>query len=74
VLIFAIAMIKHVVAFADFSYGLRNRVKELGNCQLVLDGTIVTDAACVKNLGVYLDKSLSMEQHIAAVSKSCSTV
>lgn len=49
----------------------KHRVKELGNCQLVLDGTIVTDVTCVKNLGVYLDKSLSMEQHIAAVSKSC---
>jgi len=45
----------------------KHRVKELGNCQLVLDGTIVTDVTCVKNLGVYLDKSLSMEQHIAAV-------
>jgi hypothetical protein len=49
----------------------KHRVKELGNCQLVPDRTIVTDVTCVKNLGVYLDKSLSMEQHIAAVSKSC---
>lgn len=31
----------------------------------------MTNVTCVKNLGVYLDKSLSMEQHIAAVSKSC---
>ena len=37
----------------------KHRVKELGNCQLVPDGTIVTDVTCVKNLGVYLDKSLS---------------
>ena len=31
----------------------------------------MTDVTCVKNLGVYLHKSLSIEQHIAAVSKSC---
>jgi hypothetical protein len=31
----------------------KHRVKELGNCQLILDGTIVTDETCVKNLGVY---------------------
>ena len=49
----------------------KHRAKELGNCQLVLDGTIVTALTFVKNLGVYLDKSISMEQHIAAVSKSC---
>jgi hypothetical protein len=49
----------------------KHRVKELGNCQLIPDRTIVTDVTCVKNLGVYLDKSLSMEQHTAAVSKSC---
>jgi hypothetical protein len=48
-----------------------HRVKELGNCQLVPDGTIVTDVTYVKNLGVYLDKSLRIEQHIAVVSKSC---
>jgi hypothetical protein len=49
----------------------KHRVKELGNCQLVLEGTIVTYVTCVKNLAAYLDKSLSMEQYIAAVSKSC---
>ena len=49
----------------------KHRVKELSNCQLVLDGTIVTDVKCVKNLGIHLDKSLNMEQHASAVSKSC---
>lgn len=43
----------------------------LKNWETVLDGTIVTDVTCVKNLGVYLFKSLSMEHDIAAVSKSC---
>lgn len=49
----------------------KHRASELKNCKLCLDGTIVSDVSCVKNLGVHLDKSLTMEQHVAAVSKSC---
>ena len=31
----------------------------------------MNDVACVKNLGVFMDKTLSMEQQIRAVTKSC---
>ena len=49
----------------------KNRVKDLEKCQLVLNGNVVTDTSCVKNLGIHLDKTLSMEQHISAVSRAC---
>jgi hypothetical protein len=31
----------------------------------------VNDVSCVKNLGVFMDKTLSMEQQVRAVTKSC---
>ena len=31
----------------------------------------MNDVACVKNLGVFMDKTLSMEQQVRAVTKSC---
>ena len=49
----------------------RHRLKEFEKHQLTLDGTIVSDATCVKNLSIQLVKSLSMEQHISAASKLC---
>ena len=55
----------------ELIFAPKHRLKEFKKCQLALDGTIVSDATCVKNLGVHLDKSLSMEQYIYAVSKSC---
>ena len=37
-------------------------VKEFSNCHLSFDGTIVSNASVVKNLGVYFDRTLSMEK------------
>ena len=38
---------------------------------LPFNGTIVNDVSCVNNLGVFVDTTLSMEQHIRAVTKPC---
>ena len=44
----------------------KHRIKHLSECSLSLSGTIVNDVACVKNLGVFMDKTLSMEQQVRA--------
>ena len=31
----------------------------------------MNDVSCVKNLGMFMDKTLSMEQQVRAVTKSC---
>ena len=49
----------------------KSRVKEFSNCHLSFDGTIVSNASVVKNLGVYFDRTLSMEKQVNAVTKSC---
>ncbi|CAC5421345.1 unnamed protein product [Mytilus coruscus] len=49
----------------------KHRVKQLSKYELPFDGTILSDANCVRNLGVFFDKTLSMEQQVTAVSKSC---
>jgi hypothetical protein len=43
----------------------------MSDFKLPFDGTILSDANCVKNLGVFFDKTLSMEQQVSAVAKSC---
>ncbi|XP_071141874.1 uncharacterized protein [Mytilus edulis] len=45
----------------------KHRVKQLSKYELPFDGTILSDA----NLGLFFDKTLSMEQQVTAVSKSC---
>ncbi|CAC5366199.1 unnamed protein product [Mytilus coruscus] len=40
----------------------KHRVKQLSKFELPFDGTILSDANCVRNLGVFFDKTLSMEQ------------
>ncbi|XP_062584297.1 uncharacterized protein LOC134246046 [Saccostrea cucullata] len=39
--------------------------------QLDFDGSVICKSDCVKNLGVFFNKSLTMENQISAVSKSC---
>ncbi|CAC5388873.1 unnamed protein product [Mytilus coruscus] len=47
------------------------RVKDLSNLNLNFGGNVVSDAECVKNLGIYFEKTLAMDKHLSAVSKSC---
>ena len=49
----------------------KQHAQKFNEFKLSFDGTVITDAACVKNLGVYFDKTLSMEQQASAVTKSC---
>ncbi|CAC5406528.1 unnamed protein product [Mytilus coruscus] len=44
---------------------------KISNCHLSFDGSIVSNASVVKNLGVYFDRTLSMEKQVNAVTKSC---
>ena len=48
----------------------KHRIKHLSEFSLSFNGTIVNDVSCVKNLGVFMDKTLSMEQQVRAVTKS----
>ena len=49
----------------------KHRVKDLQECHLTFGGNVVTSSECVKNLGAYFDKTLSMNQQVSSVSKSC---
>ena len=49
----------------------KHRVKDLQYCHFTFGGNIVTRSECVKNLGVHFDKTLSMNQQVSSVSKSC---
>ena len=49
----------------------KHRVKDSQDCHLTFEGNVVTSSECVKNLGVYFDKTLSMNQQVSSVSKSC---
>ena len=46
----------------------KHRVKDLQDCHLTFGGNVVTSSECVKNLGVYFDKTLSMNQQVSSVS------
>ena len=48
----------------------KHRIKHLSEFSLPFNRTIVNDVSCVKNLGVFMDKTLSMER-VRAVTKSC---
>jgi hypothetical protein len=44
----------------------------MSDFKLPFDGIIISDANCVKILGIFFDKTLlSMEQQVSAVAKSC---
>lgn len=49
----------------------KHHAKDLSNCELLFDGTIVHESAFVKNLGAYFDQTLSMDKQANAISKSC---
>ena len=49
----------------------KSHVKEISNCHLSFDGTIVSNGSVVKNLSVYFDRPLSMEKQVKAVTKFC---
>ena len=40
----------------------KHRVKEFSECYLSFDGTIVTDASFVKNLGIFFDRTLFIQK------------
>ena len=54
-----------------FLFTPKTRVKEFSNCHLSFDGTIFSNASVIKNLGVYFDRTMSMEKQVNAVTKSC---
>lgn len=43
----------------------------MSDFKLPFDGTILSDGNCAKNQGIFFDKTLSMEQQVSAVAKSC---
>ena len=52
-------------------FASKHRVKNFSDCRLCFDGTVVSDVSCIRNLGVFFDKTLSMEKQVSATSKSC---
>jgi hypothetical protein len=49
----------------------KHKVKSLTKLQFNFDGAILSESSCVRNLGVFFDQTLSMEQHASAITKSC---
>jgi hypothetical protein len=49
----------------------KHRSQEFTGCQLEFDGSLASDACCVKNLGVFFDKTLNMEKQGSSLAKSC---
>ncbi len=49
----------------------KNRTSDFSNCSFRFDGCVLHDAAYVKNLGMYFDRTMSMEKQVCEVSKSC---
>ena len=49
----------------------KQRTKDFVNSSISFDGYIVSEASVVKNLGVFFDKTLTMEKQVSSFSKSC---
>ena len=49
----------------------KHKVKSLTKLQFHFDGAILSESSRVRNLGVFFDQTLSMEQHASAITKSC---
>jgi hypothetical protein len=49
----------------------KHRVNEFSECYLSFDGTIVTDASFVKNLGIFFDRTLFIQKQASVITKSC---
>jgi hypothetical protein len=45
----------------------KHQVKHFSDFRLKFDGTVLNDVPCVKNLGMYFDKTISMEQQASAL-------
>jgi hypothetical protein len=48
----------------------KQRTKDFVNCSISFDGYIVNEASVVKHLGVFFDKTLTMDKQVSSVSKS----
>ena len=49
----------------------KHREKEFSECCLSFEGTIVTNASFVKNIGIFFDRTLCMQKQASAITKSC---
>ena len=49
----------------------KHNAKNVPNLQLTVGNNVINSVACVKNLGVYLDKHLTMEKQVSSLVKSC---
>ena len=49
----------------------KHKVKSHTKLQFNFDGAILSESSRVRNLGVFFDQTLSMEQHASAITKSC---
>ena len=49
----------------------KHQVKHFSDFRLKFDGTVLSDVSCVKNLGMYFDKTISLEQEASAITRSC---
>jgi hypothetical protein len=49
----------------------KHQVKHFSDIRLKFDGTVLSEVSCVKNLGMYFDKTISMEQQASAITRSC---
>ena len=49
----------------------KHRSQEFTCCQLEFDGSLVREAFCVKDLGVFFYKTLDMEKQGSSLAKSC---
>jgi hypothetical protein len=49
----------------------KHRSQEFTGCQLEFDGSLVSDAFCFKDLGIFFDKTLHMEKQGSSLANSC---
>ncbi len=57
----------HLLINAIYSYlliGIKQQLAKCASSQLVVGGSIVSTPKYVRDLGVYLDSCLTMEQHV----------
>ena len=45
--------------------------KKLTISELVLQDSTIPESSCAKNLGIWIDHSLSMEKHVNEICKTC---
>ena len=53
------------------NFAPKHQVKHFSDFRLKFDGTVLGDVSCVKNLAMYFDKTISMEQQASAITRSC---